>query len=121
MFANPGDDNLVVIGCNKGVDFEDFEVNHVGSAVVLKTEDGRAFSFTTGIWAKAVYDFADAVRTFYTESSTPASGDLVSRRGVTLHFCALLIGSACISADIYPAKIPNVCAPQARRQRASCG
>lgn len=77
MFEADRDQNVVIVGCNKGIDFE---VAH-RSTVVLTTKAGRTFEFAADEWRKMVWAFADAVQAFYDASSPKIFEDEDDARG----------------------------------------
>ena len=66
IFAVEGQDDVLITGCNSGIDFE---VVHVEKDVVVTAADGRVHRIAATDWKKAVCEFSDAVRAFYAASS----------------------------------------------------
>jgi hypothetical protein len=67
MLDVEGQDDVLIIGCNRGMNFE---VIHAGDRVVLTTKDGRQHRIAASEWRNAVCHFSDCVRAFY-EASSP--------------------------------------------------
>lgn len=68
MYDIPGQDEVVIVGCGNG---EDFELDHRegGAAVVVRATGGREWSVDRDSWQAAVFAFVDAVSEFYARSS----------------------------------------------------
>lgn len=78
MFASPDGVNVIITGCNLGIDFT---VLHSGSDVTLQTAKGTKVTVPLREWASLVANFSDAVQAFYERSpkrepehSTDAAG-----------------------------------------------
>jgi hypothetical protein len=76
MYDVPDQDDVAIVGCFNGVDFE---VDHRdgGTSVLVRGADGRGWSVDRQSWRDAVFAFADAVSEFYARSSPkrPAADD----------------------------------------------
>jgi len=77
MFDNEEQDDVLIIGCNRGMDFE---VVRDGDDVVL-TGDRRTHRIAASEWRKAVCDFSDAVQAFYAASSPKKPSDVDDANG----------------------------------------
>lgn len=68
MYDVPEQDDVVIVGCPNG---EDFEVVHreEDASVLVRVADGRDWSVDRDSWRDAVFTFADAVAEFYARSS----------------------------------------------------
>jgi hypothetical protein len=66
MFEAEDSDDVIIVGCNSGVDFE---VCHDGDDVVVSARDGKQYRVSATDWTNAVCEFSDAVHLFYAESS----------------------------------------------------
>lgn len=68
MYDVPDHDEVVIVGCPNG---EDFEVDHRegDSSVLVRAIGGREWSVDRDSWREAVFTFADAVSEFYARSS----------------------------------------------------
>jgi hypothetical protein len=66
IYEVEGDDDVLIIGCDRGIDFE---IGHSEDMVVLAAKDGRRYEVTAHEWRKSVCEFADAVYHFYENSS----------------------------------------------------
>ncbi len=68
MYDIEGQEDVVLMGCPKGTDFE---IQHAedGKVVVVKSSDGREFRVGWSAWVDAVRGFADKVAEFYGKSS----------------------------------------------------
>jgi hypothetical protein len=78
MFDVEGDDDVLIIGCNTGVDIE---VVHAGSDVHLTRDDETTYDVTLTEWSVAVCQFADIVQGFYAASSPKTPEDSADRAG----------------------------------------
>jgi hypothetical protein len=67
MFAPSKGDDVIIIECPNGINFE---VKHIDDEVVLINQKNEQMKITTGEWKQAVFQFADAVENFY-QSSQP--------------------------------------------------
>ena len=66
IFEVEGKDDVLIIGCNSGIDFE---VVQVGDQVLLTPRDGEQHWVGISDWKSAVCEFSDAVEAFYIASS----------------------------------------------------
>lgn len=78
MFDVVGQDDVLILGCNLGVDFE---VVQVGAAYSLTAADGRRHRIAASDWRRAVCEFSDAVQAFYAASSPKQPSDDADRKG----------------------------------------
>jgi len=78
MFDVEGDDDVLIIGCNSGIDFQ---VVHAGDDVVLTSADQTQYAVTLADWTVVVYQFADEVQAFYAASSAKTPEDAADRAG----------------------------------------
>jgi hypothetical protein len=78
MFEAEGEEDVVIIGCPNGMDFE---LVHTGATVVLAATDGRRYEIQNGEWRASVYGFADAVQRFYNLSTPKAFEDEDAAKG----------------------------------------
>ena len=73
-----GEDDAMIVGCNSGIDFE---VEQVGSEILLTARDGAQHRVTVSDWRGAVCEFSDAVQAFYRASSPKQPEDDWEQRG----------------------------------------
>jgi hypothetical protein len=78
MFDVEGQDDVMIIGCNTGIDFE---VVRAGDEIFLVTPDGARYVLAVSDWSGAVCDFADRVQGFYAASSPKKPEDDADRAG----------------------------------------
>jgi hypothetical protein len=78
MFDVDGEDDVLIVGCNSGIDFE---VVHAGGEVLLTTADDARYSVQSSDWRGAVCQFADAVQAFYAASRPKNPEDDTDRAG----------------------------------------
>src|SRR5262249_36202136 len=78
MFDVEGQDDVLIIGCNTGIDFE---VVRTGDQTFLTAADGVRCIVTAAAWSMAVCDFADRVQAFYAGSSPKKPEDDADRAG----------------------------------------
>jgi hypothetical protein len=83
MFGVAGQEDVVVVGCPNGADFEVLHVEEE-TGIVVRT-DGREYRVARSAWAEAVYQFADLVAEIYARSSpkTPSADDARGFRSFT--------------------------------------
>lgn len=62
IFANDALDNVIIAGCDNGIDWSVF---HDGDKVILVLEDGTRDEIRIDEYKKAVFAFADKVEGFY--------------------------------------------------------
>jgi len=77
IFEVDGQDDVQIVGCNSGIDFE---VLQVGDEIILTVQDGTQFRIAFSDWRRAVCDFSDSVRAFYSASSPKEPEDDWERR-----------------------------------------
>ena len=77
IFEVEGQDDVVVIGCNSGIDFD---VVQLGEEILLAAEDGTEYRAAVADWRRAVCQFSDAVRAFYEVSSRKKPAYAAERR-----------------------------------------
>jgi hypothetical protein len=78
MFEAEGEDDVVIVGCPNGMDFE---LVHADATVTITATDGRRYNIDDGEWRDSVCEFADAVQAFYDASSPKAIEDEDSGKG----------------------------------------
>jgi hypothetical protein len=78
MFEAEDSDDVTIVGCNSGVDFE---VSQAGDDVLISAGDGKQYRVTAAAWTQAVCEFSDVVRDFYTKSSPKKHYDAHDERG----------------------------------------
>jgi hypothetical protein len=81
IFDVPGQEDVLILGCPSGVDFEVLhEVS--GAGVVIRSEEGRQWRVGWPDWRLAVFGFADWVAAFYADCSPkqPSEGDAAGYR-----------------------------------------
>lgn len=78
MFDVEGDEDVLIIGCNSGIDIE---VVHVGNDVHLTSAGQTTCGVTVAEWSVAVYQFADLVQEFYAACSPKNTEDDADRAG----------------------------------------
>ena len=66
IFEVDGQADVQIVGCNSGIDFE---VIRIADEVILTAQDGTKYRVTFSDWSKAVCEFSDSVREFYSASS----------------------------------------------------
>lgn len=66
IFEVEGQEEVLIIGCNFGIDFE---VAQIDSEVFLTEENGTQHRIPMAAWKTAVCQFSDAVQEFYAGSS----------------------------------------------------
>lgn len=76
--VDTGGGGVVIIGCPYGVDWE---VQHRGDAVSLRTQHGHEVTVPFVEWRAAVVSFADAVEAFYAASAPKQFHDDVDAAG----------------------------------------
>ena len=72
MFDVEGQDDVLILGCNSGVDLE---VVRNGNEFLLTAADGRQHRVTAADWTRAVCEFSDAVQAFYAGASPKEPAD----------------------------------------------
>jgi hypothetical protein len=77
IFEVEGQDDVLIIGCNSGIDFA---VVQVGDEVLLTAEDGTEHHVAFADWRTAVYKFSDVVQSIYKSSSPKELEDDSDRR-----------------------------------------
>lgn len=79
IFANDALDNVMISGCDNGIDWSVF---HEGDKVVLVQEDGTRDEVPLKEYREAVFAFADKIEAFY-RSSAPKRlpNDKIDREG----------------------------------------
>jgi len=77
IFEVEGQDDVVIVGCNSGIDFE---VVQIDDDVLLTAEDGTQHRVAVSDWRRAVCEFSDAVQAFYTASSPKEPADAWEQR-----------------------------------------
>lgn len=88
IFEIEGQDDVQIVGCNSGIDFE---VVRTGHEVILNAKDGKAYRIAFSDWKKAVGEFSDSVRAFYESSSSKVPEDECEKRG----YCKFLSEWSC--------------------------
>lgn len=76
MFDESGSQDVLILGCPNGLDFEVF--HGPGRAhVIVRARDGREWRATWSEWQSAVFAFADAVSEFFAAAApkTPSPDD----------------------------------------------
>jgi hypothetical protein len=68
MFDEPGEPNVLIVGCPNGLDFEILHVEGDAS-VRIQAEDGRTWQVTRSEWQAAVFQFTDLVAELYSKST----------------------------------------------------
>ncbi len=79
MFPNDTLDNVVIAGCDNGIDWS---VIHDGDTVILELEDGTRENISINKYKQEVFKFADKVEAFY-KSCSPKKipDDKIDRNG----------------------------------------
>lgn len=77
IFEAEHSDDVIVVGCNSGVDFE---VCQDGGVIVITAGDGKQYRVSATDWTNAVCEFSEAVHLFYTESSPKKPYDASDER-----------------------------------------
>ena len=77
IFEVEGRDDVQIVGCNSGIDFE---VLCIDDEVILTDRDGTQFKVALSEWRRAVCNFSDSVRAFYSASSPKEPEDIWERR-----------------------------------------
>lgn len=77
IFEVEGQDDVLITGCNVGIDFE---VVQVGEEVLLAAADGKQHRVGAPNWKRAVCEFSDAVQAFYAASSPKQPADDFEQR-----------------------------------------
>jgi hypothetical protein len=77
IFDVEGQDDVLILGCNSGIDFE---VVQVENEVYIRPQSGIAHSVSVSDWSRAVCEFSDAVHAFYTASSPKVPADDFEQR-----------------------------------------
>jgi hypothetical protein len=72
MFDVDGHDDVLILGCNSGVDLE---VVQIGDEFLLTAPDGRQHRVAVVDWTRAVCEFSDAVQAFYAGASPKEPAD----------------------------------------------
>jgi hypothetical protein len=65
IFEVEGQDDVQIVGCNNGIDFE---VLRVDDEVIVTAQDGTQYRVGLPDWKNAVCEFSDSVRAFYSAS-----------------------------------------------------
>ena len=78
MFDVEGQDDVLIIGCNTGIDFE---VVRAVDEIFVTLAAGTQCVVTASAWIVAVCDFADKVQAFYASSSPKNPEDDADRAG----------------------------------------
>ena len=78
MFDVEGQSDVLIVGCNSGVDFE---VVRVEDEVLLTVADGRQHRIAFADWTRAVCRFSDAVQAFYAGASPKQPSDDIEQNG----------------------------------------
>ena len=68
MYEVPGAEDVLILGCSKGVNF-DVEPRDGCASVLVRAATGREWIVARDVWQAAVFDFVDAVSEFYARSS----------------------------------------------------
>ncbi|HSM93533.1 MAG TPA: hypothetical protein VLT47_11665 [Anaeromyxobacteraceae bacterium] len=78
MYDIAGQDDVLVVGCPSGLDFEILHAENE-TVIVVRAGDGREFRVAWSAWVEAVYRFCDLVAEFYAKSSPkkPSADDVV--------------------------------------------
>jgi hypothetical protein len=76
-----GEEDAVLVGCNRGIDFE---ILRVSDDVTTTAKDGLQYRVSFPDWRNAVCGFCDAVRDFYAASSPKEPADADEQRGFEL-------------------------------------
>ena len=77
IFEVEGEDDVLIVGCNSGIDFE---VVQITDHVLLTGADGIDHHVPLSEWKRAVFDFSDAVWSFYAASSPKEPEDHSEQR-----------------------------------------
>jgi hypothetical protein len=77
IFEVEGQDDVQILGCNSGIDFE---VLRVEDEVILTDKGGTQFQVALSEWRRAVCNFSDSVRAFYSACSPKEPEDDWERR-----------------------------------------
>jgi hypothetical protein len=77
MFEVEGQDDVLILGCNSGMDFE---LVRDADEVVLTDASARQYRVAAAEWLTAVCDFSDAVRAFYAASSPKQPADEIDAK-----------------------------------------
>ena len=78
LFQVEGQDDVLIIGCNSGIDLE---VVVSGDQVQITAADGTTEQVTLVDWKSAVCTFSDAVMSFYSGSPPREPADEEDRKG----------------------------------------
>jgi len=78
IFEVEGQDDVLIVGCNAGVDFE---IVQIDDEVLLTTKGGNQHRVAVSDWRRAVCEFSDAVQAFYSASSPKEPEDDWEQRG----------------------------------------
>jgi len=77
MFEVEGQDDVLILGCNGGIDLE---IVRDADEVVLTSAGGRQYRVAAAEWLTAVCGFSDAVRAFYAASSSKRPADEIDAK-----------------------------------------
>jgi hypothetical protein len=78
MIEVEGCEDVLIIGCNGGLDFE---VVHVGTEICVTAADGSVHQIVGSDWKQAVCQFSDAVHAFYVSASPKRPQDDCDQKG----------------------------------------
>jgi hypothetical protein len=77
IFEVEGQGDVQIVGCNSGIDFG---VMRVRDEVILTANDGTEYRVAFSEWQRAVWNFSDSVRAFYSASSPKEPEDDYEQR-----------------------------------------
>jgi hypothetical protein len=78
MFAPHRGNDVTILGCPNGIDFE---VRHFENKVVLTKLDNERITITKSEWQQAIFQFTDAVEQFYNTNEPRQPEDKQSEEG----------------------------------------
>lgn len=81
FYEDENKDDVVLVGCNRGIDFE---ILRVSDDVIITAKGGSQYRASFPDWRDAVCRFCDAVRDFYASSSPKEPEDADEKRGFGL-------------------------------------
>jgi len=78
MYDIEGEENVLIIGCPNGIDFE---IRHLDNHVEIKRDGKETCVVTNDAWNRAVINFSEAVNQFYKSSSPKTPHDEEATKG----------------------------------------